>query len=468
MKNALLIFLLGTITLVCTQSCKKDSFITSPDARLRIDADSIKFDTVFASTGSVTQFFRIVNENDQQLRLSSVKLMGGNASAFKININGAAVSELKNIEIAANDSIYVFVTVLVNPTTGNLPFIITDSISVEYNGNQGFVQLQAYGQNAHFLNSQIISNNTTWPNDLPYVILGSLYIAQNASLTLEPGVKVYVHADAPLIVDGTLLVNGIFSNKVIFTGDRLDEPYKNYPSSWPGIFFREGSKNNSIRFAEIKNAYQALAVSGPSVNASPKLIIQQCIIDNAYSAGLLCSNTTVQVSNTLISNCANNINIQLGGDYSFIHCTAVSYSSYLLSHKTPVMSVANFAVQNGSTVSNSLQAIFTNCIFWGDNGFVDDEIAVNKQGSNPFTVTFSNCLYRAQTDPSNAAFNAVIKNQDPLFDSIDVVKQYYDFRQNNAASPPGINKGTAAAFTTDLDSNKRAAGLPDIGCYEKQ
>ena len=37
--------------------------------------------------------------------------MGGAASAFKININGVAASEVTNIELAANDSMYVFVSV---------------------------------------------------------------------------------------------------------------------------------------------------------------------------------------------------------------------------------------------------------------------------------------------------------------------------------------------------------------------
>ena len=456
------------LLLIAAASCKKDSFITSPNARLRISADSLKFDTVFTSTGSVTQSFKIVNENDQQLRLSSVKLMGGSASSFKININGTAANQLNNVDIAANDSIYIFVSVLVNPSAANLPFIISDSIAVLYNNNQRWVQLEAYGQNAHFLNNEIITTNTILPNDLPYVILGALAVAANTTLTLQAGTKIYSHANAPIIVDGTLAVNGTLQNKVIFTGDRLDDPYKNFPASWPGIIFRSPSKNNLLHFAVIKNAYQAVVVLEPSANANPKLLMQQCIIDNAYSAGIFCSNTSVQASNTLISNCANNILIELGGIYSFTHCTAASFSSNLLLHKTPVLSVANFAVQSTNPVTNSLQATFTNCIFWGDKGFVDNEVLVNKQGSNSFAVALNNCLYRAANDPANTVFTSAIKNQDPLFDSIDVNKRYYDFHHRNNAAAPGINKGMVTLFTKDLDSSNRAVGLPDMGCYEKQ
>jgi hypothetical protein len=468
MKNCFFLFFSFYLLLIAASSCKKDSFITSPDARLRISADSLKFDTVFTSTGSITQSFKIVNENDQPLRLSSVKLMGGNTSSFKININGAAANELNNVDIAANDSIYIFVRVTVNPTTANLPFIINDSIAVNFNNNQRWVQLEAYGQNAHFMNNTLISNHTIWNNDLPYVILGSLRVAEDASLTINPGAKIYAHANAPIVVDGTLLVNGTFNNKVIFTGDRLDEPYKNFPASWPGIFFRSNSKNNLLQFAEIKNAYQGLVVLEPSTNTNPKLVLQQCIIDNAYSAGIFCSNTSIEASNTLISNCANNIFIELGGMYAFTHCTAASYSTNFLLHKTPVLSVANFAVQSSNPATNNLQAIFTNCIFWGDEGFIDNDVLVNKQGSNSFNVTLSHCLYRAINDPSNTTLTAVIKNQDPLFDSINVIKKYFDFRQKNNPLAPAINKGIASAFLYDLDNNNRAVGLPDMGCYEKQ
>ena len=73
------------ISFVFLFACKKESFITSPDARVTITADSLKYDTVFTTTGSVTQSFKIINENDQKLRISSLKLMGGNSSAYKIN-----------------------------------------------------------------------------------------------------------------------------------------------------------------------------------------------------------------------------------------------------------------------------------------------------------------------------------------------------------------------------------------------
>ncbi len=459
--------LLVTVLCLSVTSCKKDSFITSSDAGLATSVDSLKYDTVFTSIGSITKMFRISNTNNQKLLLSKVKLMGGATSAYKINVNGRLSTEVNDIEIAANDSIYVFVTVNINPNVDNLPFIVKDSIQIMYNGNSRFVQLEAFGQNANFLRNRIIKGNITWTNNLPYVILGSLQVDTTAVLTINAGCRVYAHANAPIIVDGTLLVNGTMQATVVFSGDRLDDEYRDYPASWPGIYFRGSSKSNVLKFTTVKNAYQAVVAEQSSGNANPKIILQQCIVDNAYDAGILAVNSSLRVDNSLISNCGKNIQIVYGGDYSFTNCTVVAYSNYF-SHKNPVLSVANFATQNGITYTNDLNAIFRNCIFWAENSIIDDELNVGKQGTNNFSVTFDHCLYKAKNDPGNSVFTAPIKNQDPLFDSVDVSKRYFDFHTTLNGQAPGINKGVSTGFLKDLDNNNRNNGLPDLGCYEKQ
>jgi hypothetical protein len=449
-------------------SCKKDSFITSEFARLTITADTLKYDTVFTTTGSITKSFKIINENNQKLRLGKVKLMGGATSAYKMNVDGAATTEVNNLDIEANDSIYVFVSVTINPNATNLPFIVSDSILVNYNGNTRYVQLQAYGQNANFLSNRLITGNVVWTNNLPYVILGSIRIDTTAALTIQSGCRIFSHADAPFIVDGTLTVNGTKANNVTFTGDRLDEGYKDLPASWPGIYFRGNSKNNVFTYAVVKNAYQAIVTEKPSINANPKLILHQCIVDNAYDAGIFCVNSSLQADNSLISNCGSNIILSFGGIYNFTHCTVAAYSTNYLNRKNPVLSVNNFSNQTGTTLTADLNAVFRNNIFWGDDGIVKDELVVNKQGANPFTVLFEKNIYRALTDPSNSTLSNNIKNTDPSFDSIDVSKRVFDFRVTKNSFAPGINAGALTGFPKDLDDKNRNVGLPDIGCYEKQ
>ncbi len=463
-------FILFTSLLIFFAACKKDNFITNSNARLYITNDSIKFDTVFTATGSITKSFKIINENNQRLLLSKIQLMGGSTSAYKLNINGVAAHQANDVELAANDSIYIFVSVNVNPNTANMPFILSDSILINYNGNDRFVQLQAYGQNANFLNNQKISGNITWSSSLPYVILGSLQVDTSATLTIPQGTKIFSHADAPFIVDGTLIINGTKNNEVVFAGDRLDGDYANYPSAWPGIYFRNTSKNNILQFAIVKNAYQAIVVTGASVNTNPKLVLQQCVIDNAYQAGILCAGSSMQANNSLISNCGNNIALIYGGNYSFINCTVASFYNDYIPHKNPVLTVNNFATQAGATIVANLTASFTNCIFWGDEGgLVDNEIEVEKVGASTiFNVSFTNSLYKAKTDPAfGTSITNCLKNKNPLFDSIDVTKRIFDFRINKVGAP-GFNTGISTTFSKDLDNANRSMGLPDLGCYEKQ
>ena len=462
-----LAYLLPVIFCLFFSSCKKDSFITSGDARISTSVDSLKYDTVFTSIGSITQTFKISNLNNQKLLLSKIKLMGGTASAFKININGVPSAEINDVEIAAEDSIYVFVTVNVNPSAANLPFIVRDSVQIMFNGNTRFVQLEAFGQNANFLRNRVIKGNITWSNNLPYVILGSLQIDKDATLTIEAGCKIYSHADAPIIVDGSLIVEGTQQQNVVFSGDRLDEDYRDLPASWPGIYFRGSSHSNVLTYAVVKNAYQAVVAEQPSLNNDPKIILHQCIIDNAYDAGILCVNSSVQADNSLVSNCGKNIYIEYGGDYTFTNCTVAAYSSFI-THKTPVLTANNFALQNGSPLTADLNASFRNCIFWGDDGLVDNEISIAKEGTNNFNVVFDKCLYKAKDDPANSSLKDPLKNQDPLFDSIDISKHYYDFHITKNDQAPGINAGTITGFSKDLDNNPRNNGLPDLGCYEKQ
>ncbi len=445
-------------------SCRKDSFITSPDARVTVSADTLKFDTLFVRAGSTYRILKIINENDQKLKLSSLKLMGGSSSVYKMNVDGVVGTQFSNLDIAANDSVYVFVQVNVDPGTGNLPFIIRDSIQVSYNGKNRLVQLEAWGQNAHFFRDKIVNAPETWNNDMPYVILGSLLVNTNQTLTINNGCRIYVHADAPIIVNGTLFVNGLkdTADRVYFQGDRMDEPYKDHPASWPGIFFLAGSKDNVLTYATIRNAYQAIGLLDPSPNANPKLVMNECVIDNAYDAGIIALNSSIRARNCLVTNCGRNLYLAKGGDYQFTHCTVATWANRFIEHKDPVLTLSNYA----DNISANLNAVFRNCIFWGENGLVNNEVIVEKNGNTVFSVLFDYTLWKVQAAPANCTINQAINNQAPRFDSINTSRNYYDFRLQT--SSPAINKGAGTAIPTDLDGNPRAVGLPDLGCFERQ
>jgi hypothetical protein len=447
-------------------ACRKDDFTSDGGAFLRTSVDTLHFDTVFTTTGSITQVFKIFNPNDKGIRISSIRLMGDAASPFKINVNGLPGPVVSGTELRNNDSIFVFATVTINPNTDNLPFVVRDSIEIVYNNNKTIVQLEAYGQNAHFFRGRIIKTNETWNNDLPYVILGGLLVDTNAVLTINKGTRIHMHADAPFYINGTLQVNGDKeeTDRVIFTGDRLDEPYKDFPASYPGLFFLDVSKNNILNYAVIKNAYQAVVVNEPASNASPKLILNETIIENAYDAGILAINSSIVAKNVLISNCGQNVFIVKGGDYKFTHCTIAAYSTNYLQHKKPVVYITN-ALDNQT---RALNAIFENSIIWGESGgLVKEEVQVVKSGNNSFSVIFDHILWSVDKNPEHATVPNFNSNANPLFDSINTSSRFFDFRLNTKPSP-AIDKGAHKGIIIDLDGNPRPVNLPDLGAFEKQ
>lgn len=449
-------------------SCKKDSFITSPDATLYTSTDTLSFDTVFTRVGSITQSFKIFNNNNQKLKISRVRLSGGSASPFKMNVDGTSSTEVDNVEINKNDSIYVFVQVNVNPSSPTLPFILGDSIEISFNGNTKWVQLQAYGQNAIFLKKQLITGNTTWNKTLPYVIIGGIQVDTNATLTIKAGTRIFLHADAPFLVDGTLLATGTKDEPVIFAGDRLDADYKYLPAGWPGIYFRNSSENNALVHTTIKNAYQGIVASGFTNNSTAKINLSQCIIDNIYDAGILAINSSIAADNCLISNCGSNINLQAGGDYRFINCTVASYGTNYFAHTQPVLQLFNYFPDAGPGPAQtfSMNALFQNCIFWGDGGTVDNEITIDKKGASVFSATFNHVLYKVKEAINNATFISSIINEAPMFDSIDVSKNIFDFHFYEHPNSPAVNAGVTTNFPFDLDDKPRDS-KPDIGCYER-
>ena len=458
LSAALAIILLATLF-----SCKKTSFIDSPDALIRISEDTLHFDTVFTTTGSVTQSFKIFNLNDQKLRLSEVRLMGGASSPFALNLDGSPGTSFSNIEILPNDSVYAFVSVTINPNAANLPFIVRDSILISYNGNTEYLQLEAFGQNAHFLKGRRVTTDSTWTNDLPYVILDNITVDSNVTLTIQKGCRIYHHANAPFLVNGSLHVNGDSTDRVVFNGDRLDPVYSDLPGSWPGIFFNSSSTNNVLNYTSIKNGYQGIITEGSS--AFTKVTLNQCIIDNIFDAGVLSTGSSIKATNCLVSNCGVNLYLEAGGNYSFTHCTVVSYGNVLLNHKNPVLYVSNRDTTGGTF---QLNAKFTNCIFYGDDGSVEDEIQVDNAIVNATDVIFANTLFKNQTVPGNATFTGnVINNQPPEFEKIETGKLEFDFHLT--AASPAVDSGQATAVDIDLDGRPRAIGAaPDLGCYELQ
>ncbi len=461
MNRTFLLILLLSAVFTSIVSCKKTGTITDPNASVLTSVDSLHFDTVFTTTGSVTQYVKIFNNNDQNLVLSNVQLMGGSSSVFSMNVDGLAGTSFSNIEIAPNDSVYVFVKVSIDANNKQLPFIVQDSIRFSFNGNTRFIQLDAYGRNAIYLRNKIIAKDTTFNDSLPIVVLGGLYVLPNVTLNLNKGTSLYFHADAAPQIFGTLKANGDSNNRVSFLCDRLDIPYSKYPGSWPGIYFNDSSKNNVLTYTNIKNAYQGVIISKSLAPA--KLTLNQCIIDNISAEGILATNSSVNATNCLISNCGTNVSIQQGGSYVFNQCTIATYDNDYISHKTPVVSISD----NDGTTASLLNCTFNNSIIYGSGGLVENEIGVSQKGGLNSHIYFNNVYYKLKKslNSSLVQFNssAEFGGSTPAFVSIDLSNHIYDFHIQDSSVCKGFGNA-ANPVNIDLDGRKRTTPY-DIGCY---
>jgi hypothetical protein len=455
-----------TLAVVFFGSCRKTELIDAGPESVRCSADTIRFDTVFTTAGSATTGFLIFNLEDQPVSISAARLARGNASMFQMNIDGVPGPVARQIRIEARDSIYVFVTVRIDPDAATNPFLIRDSLLIELQGRTQSVILEAWGQNARFLRNVVITGDTRFDRTLPYVILGGLQIARNARLTIEPGSRIHLHADAPILVDGSLVTRGSAAEPVTFTGDRLDEGYRNLPASWPGIYLRASSTDNRLTHARILNAYNGIVAEGPSAANRPKLILDRCLIDNAYEAGIAGSGSSIEAENCQVSNCGKNILLLKGGEYLFKHCTVASFSHALIPHKYPVFTVQNWDSTRQGVTTYPVSVQVDNSIIWGDEGTVEQEFFTSRRGANPFQVNLRNCLFRGSADPANAVLTNGLRNQPPQFDSINTTKRYFDFRIRKKLSP-ALNRGLPGLVVRDLDDMPRDA-QPDLGAYERQ
>jgi hypothetical protein len=445
--------------------CLKDATTGLATASFRISTDTIRFDTLFATTGSPTAGFVITNPDRGTLRIEEVRLMGGTASPYRINADGSPGPVAGPFDIEGGDSLHVFVTIRMPTGPSPLPFLVSDSLRIRSAGRAVNVILEAYGQNARFLRNTVVDRDTRFDDSLPYVVLGTMQVAANAKLTLAKGTRMFLHADAPIIVDGTLLAEGDPTRPVLFTGDRLDEGYRDLPGAWPGIYFRASSTGNRLTHAIIRNAYNGLAVEQPDPRGGYKLTLRQCTVDNASEGGILAIASSVDAVNCLVLNCGGNIAIGKGGDHRFVHCTVASFSNRFLQHKSPVLVATDWDSTRTGVTFHPLTADLANCIFWGSEGSVDNEAVVSRRGNAPFRVTVRNCLYRG-ADPAASLLADNLRNLDPRFDSIDIAKRHFDLRIQRRGSP-AVDKGLPAGIPTDIEGRPRD-GRPDMGCHEKQ
>ncbi|GGI28293.1 hypothetical protein [Pedobacter mendelii] len=454
----LLIFQIILFAFFCS-ACRKDERITTDaNTKLSFSKDSILFDTIFTSVGSATRKIKVLNNNNVALNISEIKLSGGDSSPFGININGQNLSVKNNLVLNGQDSLNIFIKVTINPDAKNTPFLVQDSIIITSNGNRKAILLSAYGQNAIFINNQNIASNTTWTKNFPYIINGFVNIKNSATLSIQPGTKVYFHKDAVMNVEGILNAYGTLTAPIQFCSDRLETIYSDEPGQWKGIYIKK-TGNGIIKNAIIKNASVAITSDSLSVNANPKLILSNTVIKNMQVAAYIGYHSELIAFNNLMYNCGNYIIYAIGGgNYNLKQNTFAGFNPNL-PRKTAALTFSDYLAAN---VYNKLQLDLTNNIIWGS---LMNEIDIQKKTNAVVQLNFFSNLIKTTSTAYNT--NGNIINSDPIFASPN--SGNFFILSTSPALKKGINLTTDAYFSVYLNEDitgKTRIFPSSLGCYE--
>ena len=108
--------------------CQREVWDSNPDHALRFSTDTLFFDTVFATVGSITLPLKVYNDFDGTLLIDEIELESGLVSQYRINVNGEPLTNsgqpLRDVPLQPGDSLYLFVEVTVDPneSAGSVPF----------------------------------------------------------------------------------------------------------------------------------------------------------------------------------------------------------------------------------------------------------------------------------------------------------------------------------------------------------
>ncbi|MFY0601012.1 MAG: hypothetical protein JXR03_15155 [Cyclobacteriaceae bacterium] len=473
MKNltfGLVLFSIGVLVISCEPEEEKIS--SSGSINLRFSTDTVIFDTLLTARTSITKRLRIFNPAKKAVSISSIRLGKGESSSYSIISNGKFGDEIRDEVLNGGDSLLVLVDVEIDPQDENLPYIVKDSIVVDWNGNSAHVKLVAWGQDAKFINGEVLCDQI-WTADRPYVIYNFVAVDSACTLTMEPGTRVFLDNGATFFVQGTLKVMGDSTNRVLFRNTRFDARYQRAPGQWRGLIFFDTSRGNEIQFADIENAdigmgigYSFIPLSdgsfflGPEISdLTSEVSVSNTSIRNMLTAGVFAFSSDVKMDNSEVYNCGLLVGGFGGGNYTYDHCTFSNQpSDFILEDPSfqfsneikPIRGVDNYVL------IEDLNMKIRNSIIWGPN---DSELDSLDSGNAGFSFEIENSIVRSESDFGDGNFSSTERNFPGfanLFDS--------DFRLDSLAL--ARDKGADLGYGFDLLGVPRDS-KPDIGAYER-
>jgi len=475
-----------------TISCVDEKFTNDPSAVLSFSCDTLSFDTMFTDIPSRTVSFYIYNTNDKALNISSARLANGADSYFRFNLDGripAATNLLENIEIKANDSLFVFVELTVDPNNQNFPVFYMDSMVFVTNGQIQDVKLVTYGQDAIVFDSYSFPDNATLTADKPYLIFNYMHVKEGKTLTLKAGTRLFFHNKANFVVDGNLVSNGTLENPVVMRTDRFDKmpdvdqtPYDYMPGQWGGIYLQNSKGVHSLNHTFIRGCDLGVILLGTG-STHPSLVLQNCVLHSMTQYGLYAQNAKVTIENTEISNCGTSCLYLLGGESYAVHTTLANYYAWG-TRESETLVIANYQLDGTALYLYPItSAVIENSIVFGNQS---KEILLQKDTFTNaiYNVLISNTLIKSKrledsefhnitwANSQNANSQGVYLNDTVFVNASisDIAKTgYYNFQLDpNSIARSKANQSVSERYPIDLLGKNRLLDTnPDLGAYEK-
>lgn len=466
-----------------------DAYSDNPNHKLTFSVDTLRFDTVFTSIGSATARVLIHNTNEKTLNIQHISLEERGNSHFRINVDGMANDEnvMRDVEIGARDSLFLFVEVTIDPIHKNSPLLVSDKLLFSVNEHVQSIVLEAYGQDVEVLRQKYILNDTILPGGKPYLVYDYLAIDTAKTLTLDAGCTIYFHDKAQLVVYGNLKANGTLEKPVVLRGDRMDDilpdvPYNSVSGQWDGVYLMSDNGLHELHYVQMNSGYNGLYLSNTNVEKRPKIILNNARIHNFAYYGLVAQNADVEVVNTEISNCGSYCVYLSGGTHRFQHTTIANYYNHpsTMLHPTVREDKPALCINDIPKLKAPMATLLQNCIVAGSR---NNELGLYVAFPENYNGVFENNLIQSDSLAHMPQFerNTWISNSTHigyggetmlLFRNIryeDEGKwQYYDFRLDSASVACGVaDVSLSEKYPLDRNGNNRLAdGKPDAGAYE--
>ena len=444
--------------LLMAVSCNRDDInFESPTQLLRFSADTVFCDTVYNQVRSETYAVKIYNNEDKDVMIPKISLGSGNASLYRINVDGKAGTDFTNVPLRKNDSLYIFVEIA--PVANAPQAIAEDQINVETPAGKQHVTLFSVVQDAEFYiesktNPNILTNNTNWTNEKAKIIFGNLTLDAGKKLDIQKGTKVYFFKNSALKIgkNAELNVKGELNNEVIFRGDRSETKYDTIPKNWQGISFDVGAKLD-MNYARVFGGTRGLQMIETTA------AIKNSIIHTHQEYGIYAVKSNITASNLVMNNCGEaDLGIFKGGTYNITHSTLANYWDF----NTALPSIGIYATneyQNNATLENGpLTLNVKNSIIYGS---AENMVELKPISGQTFTTDFSYNLLKYGSKSNYAAPNS-IKNQDPKFQNYFTQKLNLRVKADSPAKGKGVY---LSSFPTDIAGVTRT-NPPTIGAYQ--